>query len=76
MLDVSNLEEKFRIIFVAQTGMKVSDALKLKVGNIQRELDLGKVPLAITFVPRKNSELIDERIKFLASDGVEIGLES
>ena len=72
MLDVSNLEEKFRIIFIAQTGMRVSDALKLKVGDIKRELDLGKVPLAITFVPKKDSELIGERITFLASDGVEI----
>jgi len=72
MLDVSNLEEKFRIIFIAQTGMRVSDALKLKVGDIQRELELGRVPLAITFVPKKDSELIGERITFLASDGVEI----
>jgi len=72
MLDVSNLEEKFRIIFIAQTGMRVSDALKLKVGDVQRELELGRVPLAITFVPKKDSELIGERITFLASDGVEI----
>ncbi|MCX8166249.1 MAG: hypothetical protein N3E37_00135 [Candidatus Micrarchaeota archaeon] len=34
MLDVSNLEEKFRIIFIAQTGMRVSDALKLKVREL------------------------------------------
>jgi integrase len=72
MLDVSNLEEKFRIIFIAQTGMRVSDDLKLKVGDIQWELELGRVPLAITFVPKKDSELIDERITFLASDGVEL----
>ncbi|MCW1296716.1 MAG: site-specific integrase [Candidatus Parvarchaeota archaeon] len=72
MLDVSNLEEKFRIIFIAQTGMRVSDALKLKVGDIQRELELGRIPLAITFVPKKDSELIGERITFLASDGIEI----
>jgi integrase len=72
MLDVVSLEEKFRIIFIAQTGMRVSDALKLKVGDIQRELELGRVPLAITFVPKKDSELIGERITFLASDGVEI----
>jgi len=72
MLDVSNLEEKFRIIFIAQTGMRISDALKLKVGDVQRELELGKIPLAITFVPKKDSELIGERITFLASDGVEI----
>lgn len=39
MLDSVNLEEKFRIIFIAQTGMRVSDALELKVGDIQRELD-------------------------------------
>ena len=72
MLDSVNLEEKFRIIFIAQTGMRVSNALKLKVGDIQRELKLDRVPLAITFVPKKDSELIGERITFLASDGVEI----
>lgn len=52
--------------------MRVSDALKLKVGDIQRELELGRVPLAITFIPKKDSELIGERITFLASDGVDI----
>ena len=39
MLDVCNLEEKFRIIFLAQTGMRVSDVLNLKVGDIERELE-------------------------------------
>lgn len=38
MLDVCNLEEKFRIIFLAQTGMRVSDVLDLKVGDIEKEL--------------------------------------
>jgi len=72
MLDVSNFEEKFRIIFIAQTGMRVSDALALKIGDIQRELDLGKVPLAIAYVPKKDREMIGERITFLGCDGVEI----
>lgn len=72
MLDVVSLEEKLRIIFIAQTGMRISDALKLKVGDIQRELDSSKVPLAITFVPKKDGELIGERVTFLASDGVRI----
>jgi integrase len=72
MLDVSNLEEKFRIIFLAQTGMRVSDALKLKVSDIQRELDLGKVPLAITYLPTKDREDIRERTTFLGSDGIRI----
>jgi len=72
MLDVCNLEEKFRIIFLAQTGMRISDALKLKVGDIQRELELGKVPLAIIYLPEKEKETVGERITFLASDGVEI----
>ena len=72
MLDVCNLEEKFRIIFIAQTGMRISDALELKVGDVLRELELGKVPLPIYYTPKKDREAIKERITFLASDGVEI----
>ena len=72
MLDVGNLEEKFRIIFVAQTGLRISDALKIKIGNIQRELDLRKVPLAVRFLPEKEKETVGERITFLAKDGGEI----
>ena len=72
MLDVCNLDEKFRMIFIAQTGMRISDALALRVGDIQRELELGRVPLAISYLPQKDSESIGERITFLASDGVEV----
>jgi len=72
MLDVCNLEEKFRIIFLAQTGMRISDALRLKVGDIQRELELGTVPLAITYLAEKEKETVGESITFLASDGVEL----
>lgn len=72
MVDVGNLSEKIRILFIAQTGMRISDALKLKVGDIQRELELGRVPLAISYLPKKDRESIGERITFLASDGVEI----
>ena len=72
LLDVCNLEEKFRILFLAQTGMRISDALKLKVGDVERELELGKVPLAIIYLPEKEKETVGERITFLASDGVEI----
>ena len=71
-MDVCSIEEKFRIIFLAQTGMRISDALAMKVGDVQRELDLGKIPLAITYLPEKDREVIGERITFLASDGVEI----
>ena len=39
MLDVCNLERKFRIIFLSQTGMRVSDMFDLKVGDIERELE-------------------------------------
>ncbi len=72
MLDVCNLDEKFRMIFIAQTGMRISDALAIRVGNIQRELDLEKVPLAISYLPQKDRESIGERITLLASDGVEL----
>lgn len=41
MLEVCNLEKKFRIIFLVQTGMRISDALELKVGDVLRELELG-----------------------------------
>lgn len=53
MLDVMCLEEKIRIIFIAQMGMRVSDAVKLKISYVKRELDLEKGPLAIRFVPKK-----------------------
>ena len=72
MIDVCSLTEKLRILFIAQTGMRISDALKLKVGDIQRELDLGRVPLGISYLPKKDRESIGERITFLASDGVEL----
>jgi integrase len=70
MLDVCNLEEKFRIIFLAQTGMRVSDMLDLEVGDVERELEQGKAPLAITYLPSKDRENIGERITFLGSDGI------
>jgi len=72
MIDMMNLEEAFRIIFIAQTGMRVSDAISLKIVDIKRELELGNVPLAIRFIPKKDRELIGERITFLGSDGVEM----
>jgi site-specific recombinase XerD len=72
MIDVMSLEEGFRIIFLAQTGMRVSDAISLKLGTIKRELDLENIPLAIRFIPKKDRELIGERITFMGSDGVEM----
>ena len=72
MLDAVNLEEKFRILFIAQTGMRVSDATSLKIGDVKRELELENTPLAIRFSPQKDRELIGERIAFLGSDGVEM----
>ena len=72
MLDAVNLEEKFRILFIAQTGMRVSDATSLKIGDIRRELELENIPLAICFSPQKDRELIGERIAFLGGDGVEM----
>lgn len=72
MIDVMSLEEGFRILFLAQTGMRVSDAISLRIGDVKRELDLGNAPLAIRFIPKKDRELIGERITFLGSDGVVI----
>ncbi|KXB01928.1 hypothetical protein AKJ45_00915 [candidate division MSBL1 archaeon SCGC-AAA261F19] len=73
LLDVSDLSTKFSIIFLAQTGMRPKDALDLKVGNIQRELDLDQSPLAVRFLPKKDrGRGIGERITFLGADGVKI----
>lgn len=36
--------------------MRISDALSLKVGDIERELELGKVPLAIEYPQRKKGK--------------------
>jgi integrase len=72
ILEVCNIEEKFRIIFIAQTGMRISDALAIKLGDVQRELDLENSPLAITYVPEKDREAIGIRTTFLGSDGIEI----
>ncbi|KXB04736.1 hypothetical protein AKJ48_01590 [candidate division MSBL1 archaeon SCGC-AAA261O19] len=73
MLDVSDISTKFDIIFLAQTGMRPEDALNLKVGDIQRELDLNRSPLAIRFLPKKDrNKGIGERITFLGADGVKI----
>lgn len=72
MLDVSSLEMKFRILFLVQTGMRTSDALALRVGDIERELNLGKVPMAITYLPKKDRVAVGERVTFLGSDGFEL----
>jgi integrase/recombinase XerD len=73
MLDVSDIYTKFSIVFLAQTGMRPEDALKLNIGHIHRELNLGNVPLAICFLPEKDRNSgIGERITFIGSDGVEI----
>jgi len=53
--------------------MRPEDALKLNVGELQRELDLGRSPLAISFLPQKDrNRNIGERITFLGADGIEI----
>lgn len=44
MIDVSDINSKFSIIFLAQTGMRPEDALRLTIGDIQRELDLKRCP--------------------------------
>jgi len=73
MIDVSDISTKFSIIFLAQTGMRPEDTLKLTVGDLQRELDLEKCPLAITFLPEKDrNKNIGERITFLGKDGIDI----
>lgn len=73
MLDVSDIYTKFSIVFLAQTGMRPEDALKLNIGHIHRELNLGNIPLAIQFLPEKDRNTgIGERITFLGSDGVEV----
>lgn len=72
ILDVCNIEERFRIIFLAQTGMRIQDALALKVSNIQGELEIGKIPLTISYTPVKACDGIGKRITFLGIDGVEI----
>ncbi len=73
MLDVSDIYTKFSIVFLAQSGMRPEDALKLNIGHIHRELNLGNIPLAICFLPEKDrSSGIGERITFLGGDGVEI----
>jgi integrase len=73
MIDISDITGKFTIIFLAQTGMRPEDALKLRIGDIQRELDLGNCSLAISFLPEKDrNRNIGERITFLGKDGVEI----
>ncbi len=73
MLDVSDIYTKFSIVFLAQTGMRPEDVLKLNIGHIHRELNLGNIPLAICFLPEKDRNSgIGERVTFLGSDGVEI----
>ena len=73
MLDVSDIYTKFSIVFLAQSGMRPEDALKLNMGHIHRELNLGNIPLAICFLPEKDRNSgIGERVTFLGSDGVEI----
>ncbi|KXB02928.1 hypothetical protein AKJ45_03060, partial [candidate division MSBL1 archaeon SCGC-AAA261F19] len=73
LLDVSDIDTKFSIIFLAQTGMRPEDALNLNIGDIQRELDLDKSPLAVKFLPKKDrGKGIGERITFLGSDGVDV----
>ena len=53
--------------------MRPEDALKLNIGHIHRELNLGNIPFAICFLPEKDRNTgIGERITFLGSDGVEI----
>jgi len=73
LMDVSDINTKFSIIFLAQTGMRPDDALDLDVGDIRRELDQSRSPLAIKFLPKKDrGKGIGERITFLGSDGVEV----
>lgn len=73
MIDVSDISVKFSIIFLAQTGMRPEDALKLTVGDVKREFDLRRCPLAISFLPEKDrNKNIGERITFLGKDGIDI----
>jgi integrase len=73
MIDAADIEGKFTIILLAQTGMRPEDAINLKVGDVKRELDLGNCPMAITFLPEKDRNRgIGERITFLGKDGIDI----
>ena len=60
-VDVMNLEEEFRILFIAQTGMHITVDLTNKVGDIKRELDLENIPLVIKLIPKKieNSQMTE-----------------
>ena len=44
--------------------------IALRIGDIKRELELGNIPLDIKFIPKKDRELIGERVAFLGNDGM------
>ena len=72
MLEIASVDEQIRVIFQAQTGMRIADVLELKVGDIRRELELGTVPMAIRYIPNKDRANIGPRITFLGTDGVKV----
>jgi hypothetical protein len=78
MLDVVDLDEGLRIIWQPQTGMREGDMLALKLGgcatnkNILRDLERGKNPLPIHYLPEKDRTKIGWRITCLGSDGIEM----
>ena len=77
IVDAGDMKEKLRIVWLAQTGMRLGDVQNFKVKDL-KEFDLGKldalkVPMAIDYLPEKTEgREIGWRFTFLGEYGVEL----
>ena len=77
ILDAGDYKEKLRVVWLAQTGMRLGDIQKLKVGDLAEfyldKLEAENVPMCINYLPEKTEgREIGQRYTFLGEYGIEI----
>jgi len=77
VVDAGDNKEKLRIVWLAQTGMRIGDVQKLKVSDL-KEFDLDNmkaknVPMCIEYLPEKTEgRAVGWRYTFLGEFGVDL----
>ena len=77
IVDAGDMKEKLRVVWLAQTGMRLGDVRKLKVKDLTefdlRALEAVKIPMVIDYLPEKTQGRgIEERYTFLGEYGVKL----
>jgi integrase len=76
LVDAGDYKEKLRVVWLAQTGMRVGDAQRFKVSDLTEydleKLEATKTPICIEYTPQKTKGRIGKRYTFLGERGIEL----